>query len=895
MKRLIPCILCIMVLFLLAMSVFAAQTTVAFCDQDGITVGGTMDNTFLSSTIYSKSLQPFIGEWYGRTYAPDSTVKDLKTPTTMLCCNSNQLFILVQVSDTDLVNGDSATVCLQWTNGETAVCRFDPVTQTYDVLLSEDSPVASVEAAKVTSSMLSTGYLIEFGFTMHPYDRLHNGTQFGYSCVITNHTSDGKSEAFVQGDHTDPDSRFVCSIPTSKDIKNSPRFSAASAYAGGTGTAQDPYLIETPEQLVRFAQQVNLSTSSERNASFRLISDIDLRNDEWTSAGFSTGYYGTFDGNGHTVSNFRIVGYTRAANGFIGDLRSSGQVKDLILQDFYVELSTDSVLTVYAGGVAGKADGKISGCTVKGLTLTVTAGIDNLFLGGVTGGGKADVENCVADTVTVSVQTFSKSVQVGGIAAKAATVADATVTDTVLTSSVRTTAMSGICPASGTVLRNCTVQDTAMTTTARDDRVYNGFGYAGCCEDDNEDMADCRIVRVTLDGETYSGLLCRLMGDLNGNHITDSNDCALVRSSFLGLTDVTEESKALADINGNGILDSNDYILLRVKLLNYTFPEPTPVVENAMKVGYKYVTFDQTTPLEKFGPDPFIVYHDGSWYYCFAGNGILIKRASSPLEFNKTGAETVVPYDGTEATTSPWAPELHFIDGYWYIYYCAGSTVDGHRMYVAKSTTSDPMGPYEAPVAVANMGDAYAIDGTVTCINGYWYFIWSGSSTPGKQELFIARMQSPTSIEPEKYLIATATYSFEKQTPSWINEGPIVMQNNGNVYLIYSANECAYRSYCLGLMTLRKHADPLLMESWVKDSEPIFAEFGTVYGPGHCSFFEDASGKTWITYHAKTTTAVTSGDRALRIQPIAFYRDGRPYLGTPVDGSELLHFAVAEK
>ena len=84
--------------------------------------------------------------------------------------------------------------------------------------------------------------------------------------------------------------------------------SIASAFAGGTGTAENPYQIATGAQLAYLASSVN---------NFVLTADIDLNKRPWTpiANAFSDALFGgsdyrifagNLDGQGYTVSNVAI-------------------------------------------------------------------------------------------------------------------------------------------------------------------------------------------------------------------------------------------------------------------------------------------------------------------------------------------------------------------------------------------------------------------------------------------------------------------------------------------------------------------------------------------------------------------------------------------------------------
>ena len=98
---------------------------------------------------------------------------------------------------------------------------------------------------------------------------------------------------------------------------------AANVFAGGDGTAANPYLIENVEQL-----------NAVRNFlgdHFKLTSDIDLTGVNWQPIGTSSSnaYKGTFDGNGHTIKNLTINS-TQSLVGLFGYIQSA-QIRNLIL------------------------------------------------------------------------------------------------------------------------------------------------------------------------------------------------------------------------------------------------------------------------------------------------------------------------------------------------------------------------------------------------------------------------------------------------------------------------------------------------------------------------------------------------------------------------------------
>ncbi len=77
------------------------------------------------------------------------------------------------------------------------------------------------------------------------------------------------------------------------------------------------------------------------------------------------------------------------------------------------------------------------------------------------------------------------------------------------------------------------------------------------------------------------------------------------------------------------------------------------------------------------------------------------------------------------------------------------------------------------------------------------YFIWSGwadSSHQTTQNLYIARMSSPTQISGARVLLHEPTPSWQQSGGQAINEGPEILVNNGRTFLVYCEQLCLLHS-----------------------------------------------------------------------------------------------------
>ena len=302
-----------------------------------------------------------------------------------------------------------------------------------------------------------------------------------------------------------------------------------------------------------------------------------------------------------------------------------------------------------------------------------------------------------------------------------------------------------------------------------------------------------------------------------------------------------------------------------------------------------------TNPLLRSGADPWVTQKDGFYYYMHTtGRNLTIWKTAKMSELGSAVSKVVWSPPGSGPTSRDiWAPELHFLDGKWYVYFTAGpgNCCGGQRMWVMENASADPTaGTWSTPSHIAVPGqDLWAIDGTVLEQNGKRYFVWSGQEAGSDQQnLYICLMSGPTALTGERVQLSRPSYAWELygiNTPK-VNEGPEVLQHDNKTFLVYSASHCSSDDYALGLLTASSSADPMAAAAWTKTARPIFTKdpAGRAYGPGHNAFFTSRDGKeNWIIYHANLTADQgCDDDRNPRMQKFDWNADGTPNFGTPV-------------
>nr|WP_158305430.1 glycoside hydrolase family 43 protein [Opitutus terrae] len=279
--------------------------------------------------------------------------------------------------------------------------------------------------------------------------------------------------------------------------------------------------------------------------------------------------------------------------------------------------------------------------------------------------------------------------------------------------------------------------------------------------------------------------------------------------------------------------------------------------------------------------DPHVLFHDGLYHYCESTPaGIFLRSAANFVDLARAPRRWVwtPPARGLMAKNL-WAPELHQLDGRFYIYFAADDGRNAnHRMWVLSA--SDLGGPFLLVGQLETGG--WAIDGTVFPLHGERYFVWSGwpGRRNGQQNLYLARMRSPLALEGPRVLLTTPDQPWERRGLP-LCEGPQVLQHHGRTFLVYSASGSWTEDYCLGLLSLEGF-DVLDPRSWRKRG-PVFHKTAHAWGVGHCGFATTPDGNEhWLLYHAKTSRQPGWIDREVRAQRFTWSSVGEPVFGEPV-------------
>ncbi|WP_317856422.1 GLUG motif-containing protein [Chakrabartyella piscis] len=307
----------------------------------------------------------------------------------------------------------------------------------------------------------------------------------------------------------------------------------ASAFAGGTGSETDPYIISTPEEFAR------ITVDPEGGNYYEIVADIDLAEYKWETIWW---FIGHIKGNGHTISNVDVYGIGEDECGIFGGIYKStisgvriqdvsltpnfngdgicyfgglvGFTQNSTIEDCHADFDETFDIDVESyeiGGITGElmSDSIISNCTFSG-NLTVMQDTEKAtYLGGITGNANGEIRNCtVVGNITGETHT-------GGIVGGA----DGIISDCRFEGTVTGEGyVGGIAGDASNSTYNCESNGDIIGTTCVGGIVGNA-GYADAA------ITNCRF-GGTVTGETYVGgiagggreiINCESSGSVTGN------------------------------------------------------------------------------------------------------------------------------------------------------------------------------------------------------------------------------------------------------------------------------------------------------------------------------------------------------------------------------------------
>ncbi|HEY6740401.1 MAG TPA: family 43 glycosylhydrolase, partial [Actinopolymorphaceae bacterium] len=247
-----------------------------------------------------------------------------------------------------------------------------------------------------------------------------------------------------------------------------------------------------------------------------------------------------------------------------------------------------------------------------------------------------------------------------------------------------------------------------------------------------------------------------------------------------------------------------------------------------------------------------------------------------------------------------WAPELHKINGDWYILFTSSRSTDVWNIRPAimrAPGNSDPMvaanweelGYIKAAPGDTSAFTSFSLDMTYFEANGKHYMVWA--EKPGSSDLRMAEIDpsNPSQLISPSILLSTPNYAWERTASQVINEGAAVIKSDDEVFVFFSASE-VNETYSIGMLRAPIDGDLMKPATWTKTGYPLLTsdDFGGQQnGPGHNSFTLDADGNPVIVYHARPPISewipgadggLNDPSRHARVKTVHFAADGSAVL-----------------
>lgn len=304
-------------------------------------------------------------------------------------------------------------------------------------------------------------------------------------------------------------------------------------------------------------------------------------------------------------------------------------------------------------------------------------------------------------------------------------------------------------------------------------------------------------------------------------------------------------------------------------------------------------------PIDNYnGGDPFIVEtEDGCYYTYTTGGGVDILKSESFDKIEVSEKKTVFRAGECGTVGDIWAPEIHKIGDRWYIIAAAlfdrnavspGAMPEAKEYkddndyyrysFVLESNTEDIFGDYTFKGILAP-GGLNNIDGTYLEKDGKLYYLCSAYVDIAHQCLYICEMENPYTLKKDAEPVQLSKPEFLWEKKGWkVNEGPAVLYNGDDMYIVYSASGYSSGGYCMGILTY-KGGDVDDKSSWCKS--PVRASYHnyaqSIYHAGHCSFLYRENGEIYMVYHGTPTRDFSDSPRLTYIKPVEF-AFGKPIL-----------------
>ncbi len=297
-------------------------------------------------------------------------------------------------------------------------------------------------------------------------------------------------------------------------------------------------------------------------------------------------------------------------------------------------------------------------------------------------------------------------------------------------------------------------------------------------------------------------------------------------------------------------------------------------------------------PIAEKRADPWVYKTSDNIYYLIATvpeyDRIVIRKANS-INGLKDAKEDEIWHKHEKGVMGHhiWAPELHRIDGTWYIYFAAGEAENiwNIRIWVLSNSSENPIeGEWKEEGRIITEKESFSLDATTFEHKDKRYLIWAQNVRGGDHgtALVLSEMKDPITLQGPEVVLTEPEFNWERMKYN-VNEGAAVIKRNGKIFVTYSASATNH-NYCVGLLWIDEEADLLNPSNWHKSPGPVFYTNEDLqrYGPGHNSFTLAEDGETVIMiYHARDYKEIqghelSDPNRATRARLVQWTKSGFP-------------------
>ena len=350
-----------------------------------------------------------------------------------------------------------------------------------------------------------------------PYGAIKAGTDAVDYFALAVHMKEEAGNEYQNKDVTIDIAVLATQLASEEDSFDNQYDAEAPAWTGASDTnwyndaSVTEYTLTTAEELAGLAELVN-GGNDFAGKTVKLDANIDLGGKEWTAIGsgetfnregdgthtIKQYFKGTFDGQGHTISNLKIDDENQSYAALFAAAQNA-TIKNVNVKN--VDINGDTT----AAAILGYAkSATIENCHVSGEVAIVT---DWAYAGGIVAYGYADIKNCsvIADG-TGEIKSMNRNA-VGGIAGwwneSAGSIAKCEVKNIEITGWANVGGLAGYC-AYGNTIDNCIAENIVLTKTREDGKPSIGLATGGWLHSNNKTtkITNNTFSNITLNGQS---------------------------------------------------------------------------------------------------------------------------------------------------------------------------------------------------------------------------------------------------------------------------------------------------------------------------------------------------------------------------------------------------------